>query len=361
MESEGDGSEGPVEYEALLCAHLTTRRYNKSRSPSPRRALSRREQQAERQLQKREARGLADNSAPLNPQMPQWATGRSHGRSHNQPASTRNSKRKQPESVPEPMAAPAGAAPHNRASSSLVAPRTEADIVAEVASSSTTWTLKDLAAVGKAVPGSRQDFALISQSVAAAAAELRGTRASRPTDPGAPGAPGAAVALPIGGAARERPPVEFKVKSTTKLTRLDRRTRLLVEDRLVDEDVEGVKATRAEPEAAMGGTTTAIATVLAPSSTAAAAGLGSEAALRRPKQSHLTDAAPPVATASQPRVQSLCHSGSDAKVADLDRGTDEGVPNAEREAQLRTLALQRLVQRQRLQREADGAAAGGTS
>ena len=65
------GSEsGASNYEAMLTTHLITRKYNDhSRSPTPPRQLSRREQAEARLVSEREARGLADD-APANPQAP---------------------------------------------------------------------------------------------------------------------------------------------------------------------------------------------------------------------------------------------------------------------------------------------------
>ena len=195
------------DYGALLTTHLTTRRCNNaSRSPTPERKISRREQAARVFVSEREARGLADD-APANPQAPWIRPPEPHKSS---PSGRR--KRKFSSTPAEDAAAATSSKiveDGDGSSNNGNGNGNDGDNGGGGTSDQNFASLADLASAGKAVPGSKQELVLLAASVSAAAAELRtqcaasGMVYSQPT--------------PLDDAAKAKQPVGFKLNKATKL------------------------------------------------------------------------------------------------------------------------------------------------
>ena len=343
------------DFEALLDSHLTTRRCN-SRSPSPQ--LSRREQEQLRAQQERVARGLADD-APPNPQpafCPDPAFRRSEVR--------RNSlKRKRSDSCQRA----AGDEPGNAASDSDGAPvrHPVADLDPAPApasahgsgpsippSSATCVSLADLASAGKAVPGSKVELQYIAASVATAAAELRGAL-GRPT-------PIAQPATRSGdGGGDGRGLVAFKVRPTTKLKpeRVPQILETKASEPTLAEGCSGTidpaAAAERKPSAATGADTGnrtskksrwGGVTARAPATSATVAAAPESAA---PATAHITQPTAAHPTTTQPTIT---HPTTTQPAASLPPILG-AAPGAAREAELRALALKRMVERRQQQQQ----------
>ena len=229
-----------VNYEAMLTTHLTTRRVHEgsSRSDSPPRKLSRREELQDSLARHRSWRGLADD-APANPQPP-WAMASAR------PRRDRKAKAVAIDALAAPSCVGAEAAPRGAESSGEAdefdggtdgGTEGAGDALDDEASGGdggSNWIgLSDLAKAGKAVSGSKHEFALIAAAVAAKAAKLReqcaasGRAAAAQPTPLAPGQP-----------------VGFTVRAATRRRPERRPHRLMGEE---DEDEAAAEPTRIEP------------------------------------------------------------------------------------------------------------------